>query len=60
LKKRSWVGGTGGKVETRNAGADKDATYPLAGADIVATYKLFNLNRTKLTASSTAFLPPRS
>ena len=42
------IGVTGGKVETRIAGADKDATYLLADVEIVATYKLHNLNRTKL------------
>jgi hypothetical protein len=42
------IGVTGGKVEARIAGAEKDATYLLAGVDVVATYKLHNLNRTKL------------
>lgn len=42
------IGVTGGKVETRIAGADKDATYLLADVEVVATYKLHNLNRTKL------------
>ncbi len=42
------IGVTGGKVETRIAGADKDATYLLADVEIVATYKLHNVNRTKL------------
>ncbi len=42
------IGVTGGKVETRIAGAEKDATYLLAGVEIVATYKLHNVNRTKL------------
>lgn len=42
------IGVTGGKVETRISGADKDATYLLADVDVVATYKLHNLNRTKL------------
>ena len=42
------IGVTGGKVETRIAGADKDATYLLANVEIVATYKLHNLNRTRL------------
>lgn len=42
------IGVTGGKVEARIAGADKDATYLLAGVEVVATYKLHNLNRTKL------------
>ena len=42
------IGVTGGKVETRIAGAEKDATYLLADVKVVATYKLHNLNRTKL------------
>ena len=42
------IGVTGGKVETRIAGANKDATYLLADVEVVATYKLHNLNRTKL------------
>lgn len=42
------IGVTGGNVETRIAGAEKDATYLLAGVKVVATYKLHNLNRTKL------------
>jgi hypothetical protein len=42
------IGVTGGKVETRIAAAAKDATYLLADVEIVATYKLHNLNRTRL------------
>lgn len=42
------IGVTGGRVETRIAGAEKDATYLLAGVEIIATYKLHNLNRTRL------------
>jgi len=42
------IGVTGGKVETRISNAEKDATYLLAGVEVVATYKLHNLNRTKL------------
>lgn len=42
------IGVTGGKVADRIAGADKDATYLLAGVDVVATYQLHNLNRVKL------------
>jgi hypothetical protein len=42
------IGVTGGKVETRIAAADRDATYLLAEVEVVATYKLHNLNRTKL------------
>ena len=42
------IGVTGGKVETRIAGAEKDATYLLADVEVIATYKLHNLNRTRL------------
>ena len=42
------IGVTGGKVETRIAGAAKEATYLLADVEVVATYTLHNLNRTRL------------
>ena len=42
------IGVTGGKVEARIAGADKDATYLLAEVEVVATYKLHNINRTRM------------
>lgn len=42
------IGVTGGKVETRIANAENDATYLLAGVDIVAEYRLHNLSRTRL------------
>jgi hypothetical protein len=42
------IGVTGGKVETRIAGAEKDATYLLADVKVVATYRLHNLNRIRL------------
>lgn len=42
------IGVTGKKVETRIAGAQKDAAYLLADVEVVATYKLHNLNRTSL------------
>ncbi|WP_442682507.1 GIY-YIG nuclease family protein [Stenotrophomonas sp. JC08] len=42
------IGVTGGKVEARIANAAKDATYLLADVEVVATYKLSNINRTKL------------
>jgi hypothetical protein len=42
------IGVTGGAVETRIANAEKDATYLLAKVEVAATYKLHNLNRTKL------------
>lgn len=42
------IGITGGKVETRIANAALDPTYLLADVEVVATYRLANLNRTKL------------
>lgn len=42
------IGVTGGKVETRVANACHDATYLLADVEIVATYKLAGIHRTKL------------
>ena len=42
------IGITGGTVEARVANAATDPTYLLAKVEIVATYKLANLNRTRL------------
>lgn len=42
------IGVTGGSVETRIANAEKEATYLLAKVEVVATYKLAAVNRTKL------------
>lgn len=42
------IGVTSGKVERRIANAKIDATFLLADVDVVATYELFNINRTKL------------
>lgn len=42
------IGVTGGKVESRIASACHDATYLLAEVEIVATYKLAGIQRTKL------------
>lgn len=42
------IGVTGGKVETRITNAAHDATYLLAGVEVVATYMLADINRTKL------------
>jgi hypothetical protein len=42
------IGVTSGKVETRIANAAQEATYLLAEVEIVATYKLARINRTKL------------
>jgi hypothetical protein len=42
------IGVTGGKVESRIANAAHEATYLLADVEIVATYKLAGVNRTKM------------
>jgi T5orf172 domain len=42
------IGVTGGKVETRIANAKLDPTFLLADVEVIATYKLSNINRTKL------------
>jgi hypothetical protein len=42
------IGVTGGAVEARIAQATTDPTYLLAEVEIIATYKLFNINRTRL------------
>lgn len=44
------IGVTGGEVKTRIAGAKKDPTYLLAEVEIVAAFKLSNINRKKLEA----------
>lgn len=44
------IGVTGGNVKTRIANAKKDPTYLLAQVEIVATFKLANINRKKLEA----------
>jgi hypothetical protein len=44
------IGVTGGSVEARIAGADKSATYLLAGVEVAATYKVFNVNPRQLEA----------
>jgi len=42
------IGVTGGKVETRIANAENEATYLLAEVKVVATFKLAGINRVKL------------
>lgn len=44
------IGVTGGDVRTRVANAKKDPTYLLADVEIVAIFKLANINRTRLEA----------
>lgn len=45
------IGVTGGKPETRIAGAKKDPTFLLSEAELVATFKLANINRKALEAT---------
>lgn len=42
------IGVTGSRVETRIANAEHDATYLLAKVEVVATYKLAGVNRTRM------------
>lgn len=42
------IGVTGGDVAKRIANAKLDATYLMADVEIVATYNLYNINRTRL------------
>lgn len=44
------IGVTGGSVEARVAAADKSATYLLADVEVVATYKVFDVNCRRLEA----------
>ena len=42
------VGVTGGDVKSRISQAEQDPTYLLAGVEVIATYKLYNINRVRL------------
>ena len=42
------IGVTGGKVDRRIANAKLDPTFLMADVEVVATYELYNINRTKL------------
>lgn len=42
------IGVTGGKVEARVANAEVDSTYLLAKVEVVATYKLAGINRSRM------------
>jgi hypothetical protein len=42
------IGVTGGDVESRIAGAAQSSTFLFADVEVVASYKLFNINRAKL------------
>lgn len=52
------IGVTGGKVEKRIANAKHDATFLLSDVEIVATYKLSNINRVKLENLIHRFFEP--
>jgi len=50
------IGVTGGDVSARIANAKKDPTYLLADVEVVATYKLGNINRKRLETLMHRFL----
>lgn len=52
------IGFTTGSVERRVADAENQATYLLAGVEIVATYKLYNINANRLENLIHRFLEP--
>lgn len=52
------IGVTGGSVKQRIANAKKDPTYLLADVEIVASYKLANINRVKLERLLQRFFDP--
>ena len=52
------IGVTGGEVEKRIVNAKNDPTFLLADVEVVATYKLANINRVKLENLIHKFLSP--
>jgi len=52
------IGVTGGKVETRISNAKNDPTFLLADVEVVATYELFNINRSNLENLIQKFFDP--
>lgn len=52
------IGVTGGSVERRVANAKADPTYLMAEVEVVATYELFNINRSKLEHLIHRFFEP--
>ena len=52
------IGVTGENVEKRIANAARDPTFLLADVEIVATYELFNINRTRLENLIHKFFEP--
>lgn len=49
---------TGGSIKKRIANASHDPTFLMADVEIVATYELFNINRTKLENIIHRFFDP--
>jgi len=52
------IGVTGGSVEKRLANAKLDPTFLMADVEVVATYELYNINRTKLENLIHRFFEP--
>ena len=52
------IGVTSGSVKTRIANAKQEPTYLMADVEIVATYELYNINRTKLENILHRFFEP--
>ncbi len=52
------IGVTGGDVATRIANSRADSTFLFADVEVVATYKLFNINRGKLENLLHRFFAP--
>lgn len=52
------IGVTGGNVERRIANAKLDPTFLMADVDVIATYELYNINRTKLENLIHRFFSP--
>lgn len=52
------IGVTGGSVERRIANAKLDPTFLMADVEVVATYELFNINRSKLESIIHRFFEP--
>lgn len=52
------IGVTGGSVEKRLANAKLDPTFLMADVEVVATYELYNINRTKLENLIHRFFSP--
>lgn len=52
------IGVTGGEVDIRISAAETDPTYLFAAVEVVATYKLYNINRSKLENLLHRFFAP--